>query len=77
MDDDGPNAWIVEKYRYISLDDIVSHEIQAFNAIIAGLEALTEKQLDQHHLFERVTNNTYLHYHEHSRDIERWLASIG
>lgn len=77
LDDDGPNAWIVEKYRNISLDDIVSHEIQAFSAIVAGLEALTEAQLDQHNLFERVTQNMYAHYREHSRDIERWLASIG
>jgi hypothetical protein len=77
LDDDGPNAWIVEKYKNISLDDIVSHEIQAFNAIIAGIETLTEKQLDQHGLFESITRNTAQHYREHSRDIERWLASIG
>ena len=77
LDNDGPNAWIVEKYKNISLDDIVAQEIQAFNTIIAGLETLNEKQLDQHQLFERVTHNTYIHYREHSRDIERWLASIG
>jgi hypothetical protein len=76
LNDDGPNAWIVEKYKNISLEDIVAHEIQAFSAIISGVEALTETQLDQHKLFERVTTNTYVHYREHSRDIERWLASI-
>lgn len=76
LGDDGPNAWIVEKYRNISLEDIVAHEIQAFSAIITGIETLSEKQLDDHQLFERVTNNTYIHYREHSRDIERWLASI-
>jgi len=76
LDDDGPNAWIVEKYKNISLDDIVAHEIQAFGAIVSGLDALSETQLDQHHLFENITSNTYEHYREHSRDIERWLASL-
>ena len=66
---DNANNWIVEKYKNISLEDVVAHEIQAFNAIIS------EELLDHHHLFEQVTNNTYIHYREHSRDIERWLAS--
>ena len=77
LDDDGPNAWVVEKYKNISLEDIVASEIQAFGAIVSGVEALSEKQLDQHKLFERIPNNTYLHYREHSSDIERWLAGIG
>ncbi len=77
LDDDGPNAWIVEKYKNIPLEEIVAHEIQAFSAIVSGVDALTETQLDDHKLFERITNNTYEHYREHSRDIERWLASIG
>ena len=76
LNGDGPNAWIVEKYKNIPLEEIVAHEIQAFDAIVSGVETLTEAQLDQHHFFERVTDNTYEHYREHSRDIERWLASI-
>jgi len=77
LDDHGPNAWIVEKYRNIPLEEIVAHEIQAFSAIVSGVEALTETQMDQHKLFERITHNTYEHYREHSRDIERWLASLA
>lgn len=77
LNGDGSNAWIVEKYKNISLEEIVAHEIQAFSAIVAGIETLSESQLDQHHLFERVTHNTYEHYREHSRDIERWLASVA
>ncbi len=76
LGDDGPNAWIVEKYKNVPLEEVVAHEIQAFGAIVSGVEALSEARLDEHHLFERVTNNTYEHYHEHSRDIERWLASM-
>lgn len=77
LDGDGPNAWIVEKYKNVPLEEIVAHEIQAFGAILSGVEALTEAQLDGHKLFERVAINTYEHYREHSRDIERWLASIA
>ncbi len=67
--------WIIEKYRNIALEDVVAHEIQAFNGIINAIENLSEEQLDRYHLFEQVTNNTYLHYREHSLDIERWLAA--
>ena len=70
---DGSDGWIVEKYKNISLEEVVAHEIQAFSAIITAIETLSESQLDQYHLFEQVTNNTYIHYREHSRDIEHWL----
>lgn len=73
LNHESSNAWVVEKYKNISLEEVVAHEIQAFNAIVTDLETLNEKQLDQHHFFEHITNNTYLHYREHSRDIERWL----
>jgi hypothetical protein len=63
----------VEKYKNISLEEVVAHEIQAFNAIVHAIETLHISQLEQHHFFEHITNNTYLHYREHSRDIERWL----
>ncbi len=72
---DSPKEWIVEKYKNISLEEVVAHEIQAFNAIVTSFETISENVLDQHHLFEQITNNTYIHYREHSRDIERWLAA--
>jgi hypothetical protein len=77
LNDDGPNAWIVEKYKNISLEDIVAHEIQAFGAVVAGIQTLSEMQLSEHHLFESIARNTYEHYREHSRDIERWLTTIN
>ncbi len=77
LDSDGPNAWIVEKYRHIPLDEIVSQELQAFNAIYSALERMPESQLRYHDLFERVANNTYRHYHEHADDIKRWLRSTA
>ena len=29
--------------------------------------------MNQHHLYERIANNTYRHYREHIADIKRWL----
>ena len=74
LDDDGPNAWVVEKYRNVSLEDVVTQEINAFTAIVSFIEKLSEEAMEKHNLYERVANNTYKHYREHIRDIKRWLA---
>ena len=73
LDDDAPNAWIVEKYQNVSLEDVVSQEIQAFASVISALEKMPDELIVQHNLIERVANNTYRHYHEHIRDIRNWL----
>ena len=75
LDDDGPNAWVVEKYTNVPLDDVVAQELQAFAAIISSLEKMPEETLNQHNLYDRVANNTYRHYREHIADIRRWLKS--
>lgn len=77
LDDDVPNAWVVEKYKTIPLDEIVAQELQAFRSIMTALERTPEDVLNQHDLFERVANNTYKHYREHAIDIRRWLKSIA
>lgn len=74
LDDDGPNEWIVEKYKNVSLEDVVMQELNAFTSIVASLEKLPEESIDKHNLYERVASNTYKHYGEHIRDIKRWLA---
>jgi hypothetical protein len=75
LDDEGPNEWIAEKYRTVSLDDVVMQEIQAFASIVSALEKMPEELMNRHHLYDRVANNTYLHYREHSADIKRWLRA--
>jgi hypothetical protein len=76
LDDDGPNAWIVEKYRNVPMEEVVAQEMNAFQAIINGLEALSEEQIIQHRLIERVAENSYEHFYEHARDIKRWLITV-
>ena len=75
LDDDGPNEWITEKYRNVSLDDVVAQEIQAFVAIIASLEKMPEELMSKHYLYDRIANNTFRHYREHTADIRHWLKS--
>jgi hypothetical protein len=74
LDDDEPNEWVVEKYKNVSLEDVVIQELNAFTSIVASLEKLPEEAIDRHNLYERVASNTYKHYREHIRDIKRWLA---
>jgi hypothetical protein len=75
LDDDGPNEWIIEKYKNVSLDDVVAQEIQAFAAVISSLEKMPEEMMNKHNLYDRIANNTFLHYREHTADIKRWLKS--
>lgn len=75
LDDDGPNEWIVEKYKNVSLDDLVGQELQAFTSIIFCLESMPEELMTRHHLYDRVASNTFVHYREHTAEIKRWLRS--
>ena len=75
LDDDGPNEWIVEKYKNVSLDDLVAQELQAFASIIASLDKMSEELMTRHHLYDRVANNTFRHYREHMAEIKHWLRS--
>lgn len=74
LDDDGPNAWIVERYRNVSLEDVVTQENNVFASIVSFLEKMSEEMIEQHNIYDRVANNTYKHYREHIRDIRKWLA---
>ena len=75
LDDDAPNEWVTEKYKNVALDEVVSQEIQAFGAIISFLEKMTEEMMVRHQFYDRVANNTYRHYREHTAEIRRWLKS--
>lgn len=75
LDDDTPNAWVYEKYKNVSLEEIVTQEIQAFTSIVSLVDSISEHLLKQHNLFERVADNTYHHYHEHTKAIKAWLKN--
>src|SRR5512134_2233164 len=56
LDDDAPNEWITEKYKSVSLDEVVAQELQAFAAIVISLEKMPEDMMNRHHLYDRVAN---------------------
>jgi hypothetical protein len=72
LDHDTPDAWVVERYKNVSLDDVVTQELQAFASIISALEPMTEDTITRHNLNERIASNTYKHYREHIKDIRAW-----
>ena len=72
-DRDKQDAWVVDKYHNVPLEDIVAQELQAFASIVAGLEKLPPHLIQQHNLFDRVANYTYRHYQEHIGEIRLWL----
>lgn len=75
LDEEESNAWVYEKYKNVALEEIVAQEIQAYSAIISAIESMPEYVLNQHNLFERIADNTYHHYHEHSKAIKAWLKN--
>lgn len=75
LDDDEPNAWVIEKYKNVSLEDVVAQEVQAFSSIVTMLEKIPQKLIDEHNLFDRIATNTFKHYREHLRDIRQWLKT--
>ena len=77
LDDDSPNEWVVEKYKHVSLEDLVAQELQAFASIIAALEAMSEETITRHNLYNRIAKHTYEHYREHAHEIKRWLKTNG
>ena len=74
LDEDAPNTWVVEKYKNVSLEDVIAQELHAFVSIVNSLEKMTEEIIQQHNIYDRIANATYKHYREHIRDIRRWLA---
>lgn len=74
LDDDEPNHWVVEKYRNVSFEDIVTQELNTFASIVSLLEGMNESTIEKHNLYDLIANNTSKHYREHIRNIRHWLA---
>ncbi|HJS19422.1 MAG TPA: hypothetical protein VJ785_11790 [Anaerolineales bacterium] len=69
------DSWIVEKYRSVSLEEVIAQEIHAFASIADSFEKMTEEMISRHNLYERVASNTYKHYRQHINDIRSWQVA--
>ncbi len=70
------NHLVIQKYKHISLDDIVEQELAAYASIVSAMKRLTHEQCLDHDLFHRVAEHTYRSYRRTSAEIQRWLKSI-
>ena len=75
LDEDASNEWIVERYKNVSLDDVVTQELQAFASIISAFEQMTQETIAKHNLNEKIANHTFKHYRDHIKDIRAWLKT--
>lgn len=77
LDEDAPSEWVIERYRKVSLDDLVAQEIEAFSSVMSALDAMPEDLIVRHNLYNRVIQHTYEHYREHTHEIKHWLKANG
>jgi hypothetical protein len=77
LDEDAPNEWVIQRYKSVSLEDVVAQELQAFSSIVSALEQMPEEMSIRHNIQSRVIKHTYEHYREHMRGIKRWLRVNG
>jgi hypothetical protein len=77
LDDDSPNDWVIDRYKNVSLEDLVAQEIEAFSSIISTLEEMSDESIYRHDIYDRIIKHTSEHYREHTREIKRWLTTNG
>ena len=65
----------MNKYKSVSNPELVTQEIQAFDAIWEAIQGLTGKQLEDNNLYERIAHYTYEHYNEDAVDIRNRFRS--
>lgn len=77
LDSDSPNEWVTERYTNVSLEDVISQELQAFSSIVSAFEQMSTELIINHNIQNRVIKHTYQHYREHIRAIKHWFTTNG
>lgn len=77
LDEEAPIEWVIEKYKNVSLDDVVSQELQAFSSIVTALEKMSEGSIHSHNIYNRTAKHTYEQYRGYTHAIKRWLKTNG
>jgi AAA+ superfamily predicted ATPase len=77
IEKDKHDLFVVDSYKNIEFDEIVSQELAVYANILQALEKLTHHQLLDHDLFHRVAEHTYRPYRRTSILIQRWLKRIA
>jgi hypothetical protein len=77
LDDDEPNAWVVQRYRSESLENVIRKEKQIYADLLRTIQDLPEEAFAKHQYAERINGNTTEHYQHHAGDIRSWLGSLA
>ncbi len=68
---------ILDAYKNIEFDEIVSEELAVYSSILELTEKLTPHQFLDHDLYHRVAEHTYRPYRRAALLIRRWLKQIA
>lgn len=77
LEKDKPNPLVLDLYKNIEFDEIVSQELAVYSNILDTLENLSHHQYLDHDLFHRVAEHTYRPYRRAISAIQRWLKKIA
>lgn len=73
---DKPHSFVIDAYKNIGFDEIVSQELAVYAGIEEAFHKLTHHQCLDHDLFHRVAEHTYRPYRRANTAIQRWLKKI-
>lgn len=68
---------VIDAYKHIEFDEIVSQELAVYSNIIEAIEKLTHHEFLDHDLYHRIAEHTYRPYRRTSSIIHRWLKRIA
>lgn len=65
------DEWVFQKYRSVAMNELVAHELHAFELLLAGVRQLSEETLNERGLCRRVRQVTVEQYRDHGADIRK------
>lgn len=68
---DAANELVYEKYKNAAMNELVADELNAFSALLTGVRALSEEQINDLNLGPRIKHVTVDHYRHHMADIRK------
>ena len=68
---DAANEWVYQKYKNIDMKELIAEELQAFDAVLTQVRALSEEQLNKPGLVKKIKTATLDHYRHHGADIKK------
>jgi hypothetical protein len=77
LDDDEPNAWVIQRYKAEPLETVITKERQVYADLLKVIQELPEQAFAEGQYAERIESNTTEHYQHHANDIRNWLGSFA